>query len=170
MRSRYLLLAASFAAIACSPAPSAGPTTGTAADESQLRGIGEKYAAAFNARDPKMMAAIMSADYQEVDPDGKHLVGRDSSVAAMNAMWSNPQLPAAVKMTASTVYVKFLSGTSAVVGGTYAMNGMPGKGAWMAAATKQDSSWVIVSSLGAELPPEPTTTGAPPVVPTKPKP
>ena len=173
MRSRYVLLFASLAAMACSPAPSgsASTATGTAADEAALRDIANKYAAAFNARDTKMMSAIMAADYQEVEPMGMHLVGRDSVIAMMASQWS--QMPPAAKMTATTSYVRFLSATSAVAGGTYSMAGAPpgmaGKGAWMASAVKQDSTWVIVSSLAGDAPPE-APAGPPAVVPTKPQP
>ena len=165
MHRRSLPLLAALAVLgfaACAPAPA--PKAGTAADEQAIRDLAGKYAAGFNARDAKAMGALMSTDYEEVDPTGKHTQGRDAAATNMAAMF--PQMPADMKMTATTTFVKWIGAGHAVAAGTYQMAGtpagMPNHGAWIGVATKQDSTWVMMSSLGADAPPE---MAAPPAKP-----
>jgi len=157
MRSRSLSLLAAIAVLgmaACTPPAPA--KQGSAADEQAIRDLAGKYAAAFNAHDSKAMGALMATDYEEVDPMGKHTQGRDAAEANMTAMW--PQMPADMKMTATTTFVKWIDANHATAAGTYQMAGtpagMPNHGAWIGVAVKQDSTWVMSSSLGADAPPD----------------
>lgn len=157
MRHRSLPLLACLTALAlaaCAPPPAA--TTGTAADEQAIHDVTTKYAAAFNNRDAKALAALVAEDYEDVDPTGKHTQGRSAVESGAAPMWA--QLPKDLKMTAGTTYVKWLDATHAIAGGTYQMAGtpagMPNHGAWMAVAVKKDSTWLVASSIGADAPPD----------------
>ena len=178
MRSRYLLLVASLAAMACSPAPNAGTSTGTAADEAQIRAMAPAYATAFSTGSSKPVAAILADDYQGVEPNGTHLKSAKEAVESIDK--DIAQMPKDMKMamSATTDYVRFLSDKAAVAGGTYKMEGgmagMPNRGSWMGVAVKTDSTWKMVASLGSDDNSEMMAAAmakmAPPVVPTKPKP
>jgi uncharacterized protein (TIGR02246 family) len=157
MRSRFLPLLAGLAVLAlaaCAPPPAA--KTGSAADEQAIRDMGTKYAAAFNSRDAKAIAAMTAMDYENVDPMGKHTQGRAAVESGMTDMWK--QMPPDLKMTATTVFVKWIDADHAIAGGTYQMAGMPAgmpnHGAWMGVAVKQDSTWVMMSSLSGDAPPD----------------
>ena len=156
MRTRSLplfALAATFVVAACSP-PAAGPTTGTPADEAQIKTIANAWTTAWSTHDTKPVAAILADDYQDVLPTGVHEKGAKAMLDEMSK--SMAMIPADMKMTmsATTTYVRFLSDKSAVAGGTYTMAGgmagMPNKGSWMAVAVKTDSTWKVVSSLGSD--------------------
>lgn len=165
MRHRSLPLLVALALAACAPPPAA--KSGSAADEQAIRDVAGKYQTAFNARDAKAMGALMATDYEDFDPMGMHTQGRDAAEKNMTAMF--PQMPADMKMTAvTTEFVKWIDGTHAIAGGKYTMGpvpaGMPDHGAWMGVVTKQDSSWVMMSSLAGDAPPAP-----PAAAPAKPK-
>ena len=159
MRFRALSLLAAFGVVslqACTPAPTPAPATGTPADEAAIRAIAPGYAAAFSKRDAKALAALATVDYEDLDAAGRHTQGRDAMEKSMTTDLA--ATPAGMTMTAGTTYVKWLSNTSAVAGGTYqvtpAMPGSSGKGTWMAVAVKKDSTWFMASSLAADAPPE----------------
>ena len=157
MRFRSLSLLTALGVLAIQGCtPPAAPATGTPAEEATLRGMAAKYADGFNKHDPKAISAMETVDYEDVDPMGRHTQGRDAAEKQMTTDWAT--MPTGLTMTTTTTYVKWLSNTAAVVGGTYsvtpAMPPMTGKGAWMVTAVKKDSTWLIASSLGAEAPPE----------------
>lgn len=169
MRSRSLSLLAGLAVLllpACSGSGGANAGTGTPADEQAIRAIAPAYAAAFGKHDAKAMAALSTEDYEDVDAMGVHTQGRAGIEQNMGKQFA--MMPANLAMTATTTFVKFLSSTSAVAGGTWqttpAMPGQPDKGAWMGVVVKKDSTWLMTSSLGAAAPPEmamPDTTKKP---------
>jgi uncharacterized protein (TIGR02246 family) len=145
-----LLVAAALAA--CSTPPPAA-TTGTAADEQQIRGLTDAYSKAFSTHDVKPVAAVLADDYEDVTPAGVHEQGAKAMTDQMTK--DRGMMPPGMTMTATTTYVKWLSDKAAVTGGTYtmggpSMSGMPTKGAWMGVAVKKDSTWKMVSSLGAD--------------------
>ena len=154
MRNRSFPLLAAGAALAlaaCSP-PSAA-TTGTAADEQQIRGLADAWVKTFNTHDTKPVAAVMADDYEDVTAQGLHEQGAKATLDQMTKDMAS--MPPGGTMTATTTYVKWLSDKAAVAGGTYTMGGpsmpgMPSKGAWMGVAVKKDSTWKMVSSLGAD--------------------
>ena len=156
MRIRSLPLlafAAPFVVAACSP-PAAGPTTGTPADEAQIKTLANAWATGYSTHDTKPVAAVLADDYQDVLPTGVHEQGAKAMLDEMSK--SMAMMPADMKMTmsATTDYVRFLSDKAAVAGGTYkmagGMAGMPSKGAWMAVAVKTDSTWKVVSSMAGD--------------------
>jgi uncharacterized protein (TIGR02246 family) len=160
MRSRSLHLFASVAVLAIvACAPPATPATGTPGDEQSIKELAAKYSSAMNSHDMKAFGTMLAADYEEVDPTGKHTAGRDSVVAGMTEMMK--QMPADMKMSATTTYVKWIDAKHAIAGGTYQSTGMPAgmanHGAFMLVAVKQDSNWVMMSSLGADAPPDMAT-------------
>jgi uncharacterized protein (TIGR02246 family) len=159
MRSRSLSLLAGLAVLllpACSGSGSGAAGTGTPADEQAIRAIAPAYAAAFSKHDAKAMAALSTEDYEDIDPMGVHTQGRAGIETNMGKQFA--MMPANMAMTTTTTFVKFLSSTSAVAGGTWqttpAMAGQPDKGAWMGVVVKKDTTWLMVSSLGAAAPPE----------------
>jgi uncharacterized protein (TIGR02246 family) len=152
MRTRSALSLACLLALAgaCSGG-SSGAATGTPADEQAIRELGNRYAAAYSARDTSLVSAIIAEDYEEVAPTGQHHRGRAEAMAAAAAEFA--QMPMSMPMTATTDYVRWLSGTAAVAGGTWKMTtpmpGTPTQGSWMAVAVKQGDDWKVVSSLGS---------------------
>lgn len=154
MRIRSLplfALAAALATAACSPS-AAAPSTGTPADEAQVRTLATAWSTAFSTHDTKPVAAVLADDYQDVTPMGVHTQGAKAMLDGMTKGMA--MMPPGVQMGATTTYVRFLSDKAAVAGGTYSMTGgmagMPSKGAWMGVAVKQDSTWKMVASLGAD--------------------
>lgn len=156
MQNRVLSVLAAGALVAlaaCSPPPAA-PTTGTPADEQQIRSLANAWATAFTTRDTKPVAAVTADDYEDVTPQGVHEQGAKAMLDAMAKQMA--MMPAEPKMTvsATTTYVRFLSDKAAVAGGTYTMAGgppnMPSRGAWMGVAVKKDSTWKMISSLGSD--------------------
>lgn len=158
--------------IACT-APQGGggaAATGSPEDEQAVRGIAEKYAAAYTAKDTAAFGALVADDYQVVDPTGKLIQGRAGAVTAVAQEFA--MIPAGVTMSmkATTSFVHWIDATHATAGGTFemspAMPGMPSKGSWLATAVKQGSDWKVTSAMGA-----PDMTGMmppPPPPPTKP--
>jgi uncharacterized protein (TIGR02246 family) len=154
VRNHAMPVLATFAMLAlaaCSPPPAA--TTGTAADEQQIRGLADAYAKAFSTHSAAPVGAILADDYEDVTPAGVHEQGAKAVTDQMTKDMA--MMPAGGSMAATTTYVKWLSDKAAVAGGTYtmggpAMPGMPSKGAWMGVAVKKDSTWKMVSSLGAD--------------------
>ena len=156
MRSRISLLFASVSVLAlaaCSP-PAAAPTTGTAADETAIKGLASAWATAYSTGDTKPVAAVLADDYEDFTPNGVHNKGPKPVLDEMAKQMA--AMPKDMKMTmaATTEYVRFLSDKAAVAGGSYTMAGgmpgMPNKGAWMGVAVKKDSTWKMVSSLGSD--------------------
>lgn len=161
MQSRYLVSLAAFAVLllpACAkPAEGGGmAAAGSAADEQAVRDIATKYADAYSKHDTAALGAITADDYEEVDAMGTHTQGR--AAAEANAAKDFASMPAGMSMpmTATTVYVRWIDATHAVAGGTWQMTGtmpgMPTRGAWMGVAVKKDSTWKMISTLGAADP------------------
>ena len=147
--------------------PPAAPATGTPADEAAIRAVASKYAEGFAKKDAKAMAALVTVDYEDQDAMGRHTQGRDAFEKQMASDFS--QMPDGMTLTVGTTFVKWLSNTAAVAGGTYqgqpALPGTTGKGAWLAVLVKKDSTWLMASALGSNEPPAPA-----PAMPAKKKP
>ena len=167
MRSRSLSWITGLAVLllpACSGSGSGAAGTGTPADEQAIRAIAPAYAAAFSKHDAKAMAALSTEDYEDIDAMGVHTQGRAGIETNMGKQFA--MMPANMAMTTTTTFVKFLSATSAVAGGTWQTTpAMPGdKGAWMGVVVKKDTTWLMTSSLGAAAMPDmamPDTTKKP---------
>jgi len=142
-------------ALACSTPQGGGAVaaTGTPEDETAIRGIADKYAAAMTAKDTAALGAITADDWELDDPTGRHQVGRAAALAA--AAQDFAMMPAGMAMTmkATTGFVRWIDATHAIAGGTWemspAMPGMPGKGSWLGVAVKQGTEWKMISALGA---------------------
>jgi uncharacterized protein (TIGR02246 family) len=150
MRMKKLIWSAALGALAAcaTSANPGGPVVGTAADSTAIRAIAADYAQAFTKHDATLISPVIADDYQDVDVTGKVTQGHDAAVAAMKAGMP----PDSGTMTAATTYIRFLTPTSAIAGGTWTMttaNGPPARGAWMAAAVKKDSTWKTISTLAA---------------------
>jgi uncharacterized protein (TIGR02246 family) len=159
MRSRSLSWFAGVAILllaACSGSGAGSAATGTPADEQAIRAIASAYAAAFSKHDAKAMAALSTEDYEDIDAMGVHTQGRAGIEQNMGKEFA--MMPANMAMTTTTTFVKFLSPTSAVAGGTWQTTpAMPGdRGSWMAVAVKKDSTWLMTASLGAAAMPDMT--------------
>lgn len=139
------------AVMACqAPAPAA---TGSAEDEQAIRTMADKYSAAYSARDTAALAALVSEDYQDVDPTGRHTQGRAAFAAAVAQELAMMPANASVSMKAATTYVRWIDANHAVAGGTWevspAMPGAPSRGSWMGVMVKEDTTWRMMSALGS---------------------
>jgi uncharacterized protein (TIGR02246 family) len=153
-----LVLAAAVAGCAAPP-----PTQGTPDEEVTIRGLGSRYAAAFNAGDVAALARMVTENFECIEADGTQIRGR-AAFQQMEEQAKKQREDAGLKLTltVTTGYVTWTSATTAVVGGQYAVAGAPpggsDKGAWMTAVKKDtDGEWRITNSLVSEF-------VAPPVV------
>jgi uncharacterized protein (TIGR02246 family) len=150
---------------ACAPAPA--PVQGTPDEEVTIRGMGSRYAAAFNGGDVPAMARMVAENFECVEADGTQIRGR-AAFQQMEEAAAKQRTDAGLKLTLNitTGYVTWTSGTSAVVGGQYTIAGVPpgasDKGAWMTSVKKDaDGEWRITNSLISEFvapPPAPADT------------
>lgn len=144
-RALFPMLLALFAA--CAPAPS----TGTAADEEAIRSSVTQWGVSWNNGDAKGMGALVAEDYESIDISGAHIQGRNAFVSSMSTEFG--QRPQGVRMTISTGFVKWLSATSAVAGGSWTVTGptpeLSARGTWINAYQKHGGSWLAASGLGA---------------------
>src|SRR5579862_1812267 len=157
MRKLSLLPFAAFAALllpACAPS-SGGPVNVTAADSQAVRDIAVKYSAAYSKHDTAALGAIVTDNYEDVEPTGEHIQSRAGFVAtAAKDFAMMPAGAPAQTMTATTTYVHFITPTIASAAGTWQMSGalapgQPARGSWMGMAEKKDSTWRMSSALGA---------------------
>jgi len=154
LRNRLLTLLATLAVVAlpaCSP--SAPAATGSPADEQAIRDMANQYAAAYGKRDTTALGALVSDDYEAVEPTGQHTQGRAAFESTVGKEFAMMPAGMTMSMTAGTTYVRWVNANTAVAGGTWettpAMPGMPNKGSWMAVVAKKDGSWKMMSALGA---------------------
>ncbi len=143
------------------------PMAGTAEDEAAIRAQVTAYAAAYTAKDAAALAAIATEDYEAVNGDGTKLNGRaavQEMVAAEMAM-----MPADVTVTvsATTEYLRWMSATHAVAGGTWTATGAPpgsgpDRGAWISVFRKDaDGQWRMSHGMSAPYMPPPAAPPAP---------
>ena len=140
--------------LACGAGAGGGGTAGgTAADSAGIRALATTYAEAFNKHDTSVLKPVIADDYQDVDATGMVTQGATVMLQRMDSGMKAMPMPAGMTMSATTTYIRFLSPTSAVAGGTFSLSpatpGMPSRGAWMGAAVKKDSTWQMVASLAA---------------------
>ena len=141
------------ALVACKASTSTPGATGSTEDEQAIRAIADKYGAALSAKDTAALAQLVTQDYEEVDPTGKHKQGRAAFTAAMAQDFA--MMPAGMSMTmkATTDFIRWVDANHAVAGGTWettpAMPPMPSKGSWLAVMAKEGDTWRMMSGLGA---------------------
>jgi len=162
-----ILVVLLFVAAACAPAPP--PVQGTPDDEVVIRGLASKYSASFNTGDAAALAQMVTEDFENIAADGTHTKGR-AAFQQMEETGIKGRKDAGLNLTlnASTGYVKWISATHAVGGGTFSMTGLPpgaaDKGAWIVVFKKSaDGKWLMANSLVAEYmappPPPPAPKG-----------
>jgi uncharacterized protein (TIGR02246 family) len=137
--------------LAACPAPAGDASSATPDDEAALRANGDAWAAAWNARDAAAIAALMSTEYHEVTPDGRHHSTAAEAQEAMAAEFA--QMTPGETITLTTSFTKFIDGNNAYAGGTWQTTGgqpgMPNRGSWLVIHKKEASGWKIVSGLGS---------------------
>ena len=163
-------LLGTLALAACAPPPA--PTTGTAADETAIRGIGAAYAEAWNKGDVTAMVAFSTDDYDAVQPDGKVIKGKAGvEEEAKTSAAARAGLP--LKLSIETSILRWTSASTAAIGGTWTVAGMPAgmgadKGAWSSTVAKSaDGQWRMVTGLVSAFVPPPAAP--PPAADAKPK-
>ncbi|MGQ0704436.1 MAG: SgcJ/EcaC family oxidoreductase [Gemmatimonadales bacterium] len=153
MRTRFFASLASLAVSALAACAAPPAATGTAEDEAAIRAMADKYVAAYGAKDAAALGALVTDDYEDVDPTGKRTQGRAGFEEAVRQMFATMPAGMTMSMTATTDYIRWIDANHAVAGGTWqtspAMPPMPSKGSWMAAMVKQGTEWKMMNSLGA---------------------
>lgn len=143
------------AVLALAACPPAAPPAamGTPEDETAIRAMADQYVAAYAAKDAAALAALVSEDYEDVDPTGRRTQGRAAFQEAVQQMFSTMPAGMTMSMTATTDYIRWIDATHAVAGGTWqtspAMPPMPSRGSWMTVVVKQGTEWKMMNSLGA---------------------
>ena len=164
---QVISLVAVFALSACAPPPAPAPTAGTAADETALRGLGQKYADAWNKGDVATLSSMLTEDYEAVSADGKTVKGR-AGAEQMEKESAAQRAGMSLALTVNTSIVKWSGANAAALAGTWTLTGLPAgmgsdKGAWSSFAVKgSDGQWRIATGLVADYVPPPAMPPAPP--------
>jgi hypothetical protein len=156
-------LAVVVGASACgAPAPEPMAMQGTSEDETAIRGLGDRYVAAFNANDVAAMTSMVSDNYEVVEADGTHVSGRAAYQQMLEKDVAGRQgAGITLALTATTDFVRWLSATHAVVGGKWSGTGLPpgapASGSWMGVVAKSPTAeWQYLSALVSTfMPPSP---------------
>jgi uncharacterized protein (TIGR02246 family) len=148
-----MLYVSALAAVLALSACATAPATGTAADETAIRGVAGKYADAFNKSDASGLSTLVAEDYHAILPDGTIVKGR-AAFEELQKESVTRRAGLAAKLNVQTTTVDWLSASSAVASGTYTLSGVPGaaeKGAWMSVMKKgDDGQWRLWTGLVAE--------------------
>jgi ketosteroid isomerase-like protein len=167
MKGRIVYVSAMLGMLALAAcAPPTPPTTGTPADETAIRAIGPAYADAWNKADVATLTGFSTDDYEAVQPDGKVIKGKAAvEEEAKTSAAARAGLP--LKLAVQTTILRWTSASTAAIGGTWTMEGVPAgmgadKGAWSGTVTKSaDGKWRMVTGLVAEFVPPPPPPPAP---------
>ena len=156
MRTRLAATPFAFlAALALAACPASAPpgVTGTPEDEAAIRAVADKYVAAYGAKDASALAALVTEDYEDVNPTGKRTQGRAGFEEAVRQEFATMPAGMTMSMTATTDYVRWIDANHAVAGGTWqvspAMPPMPSRGSWMAVMVREGTEWKMMNALGA---------------------
>ena len=170
MRTRRVPYLAGLAVVvtfaACSSAPSVA-TQGSAQDETAIRGLADKFAAAFNANNAAGIAAVVTDDYKSVSPDGAAVNGKAGvEKAESEGIQIRQKMNLSLTLTVSTDFLQWIDASNATIGGTWTVSGAPagspGKGSWMGVAHKSaGGEWLLSSSLAADYVAPPLPAPAP---------
>jgi len=123
-------------------------------DEQAIRNNVDAWMAAWNNGDAKLIAQLVTEDYEVVLPDGTAIRGREAYEKVLASNISRRQAIARRRVT--TVFVKFLKPDVAIASGTWTRSGGaagPDKGSWLATYIKKGEKWLIASGLYASAPP-----------------
>jgi uncharacterized protein (TIGR02246 family) len=136
--------------------------TGTPADEQAIRDIVERVEAGWNAKDVAGLVAMVTEDYQGLSADGKMTNGRAGYEANLKTEFEMAR-PEGFALSLETGYVDWHGATTAAVGGTFAVAGlpagMPNTGSWLCVFSRAGDQWLISNALVADFVPPPATGG-----------
>ncbi|HTY42353.1 MAG TPA: SgcJ/EcaC family oxidoreductase [Thermoanaerobaculia bacterium] len=102
--------------------PLSGQTSGTAADEKDVRSIGAQLQEAWNKRDARMLADLWLTDGDYVSSTGRTATGRAEVEKAFDAQWSG--LYKGTKLAHTLTSVRFLRKDVAIADGAFEISGM----------------------------------------------
>jgi uncharacterized protein (TIGR02246 family) len=146
---------------ACGAGAPAAPAGPTAEDRAAVEAIAAAYQTAYNAGDAAGLTALVTDDYETIQPDGTHVTGRAAFQQGLEAQF------AAAKASGATVTLTITHGATTFIGGTHAHGhgtytlagaapGQPTSGSYMTVSRKEpDGSWKLTSSLAAPYVPPP---------------
>lgn len=155
-------------ALAACAGMEAPATAGSAEDEAAIRGVATQWGAAYSARDAAGIAALVTENYEEVMPDGRHVQGRAALQTALAEELG--MIPAEVTMTltVTTDYLHWIGADAAAAGGSWTVAGVPegsgpSRGSWLGVFRRDtDGQWRMANGLGsADMPPAAPPTPAP---------
>jgi uncharacterized protein (TIGR02246 family) len=153
-----LALVAVLAVYGCAqpPAPEPMAMAGTPADEQAIRDMIERVETAWNAKDAATMASLVTEDYNAINPEGRHTMGRAAYEANTQAEFA-AERPEGMALSVDTGYVQWHGADAAAVGGTWTVTGVPmeQKGSWMAVVKRSGDQWQMSNGLVATFVPEP---------------
>jgi len=163
-----MLAVAALAVAACSTGGGA-PAMETAADSAGVRELATKYVAAWNATDAAAMSALATDDYHAAEPDGSVINGRAAFDSVMKAEFEGrkamPATTPPMMMELTPVKVVFVTATTAVSTGLWAVKGVPAgsgpdKGSYLVVSVKgADGVWRMRNGLGAAYVAPPAAPG-----------
>ena len=168
MRVRQLLLCLIVAGTtaACAGTPPMA-MQGSPEDEAAIRGLAEKYMAAYNAGDAAALAALAAPDYDAVAPDGTRVTGPAAVERAQNAqMQQSASMNVHPTLSGTPTFVHWINADNAFMAGTFTVagvpEGQPNKGAWLVTVKRgTDGQWQMTSELAANDMEPPAMANAP---------
>jgi len=144
-------------AAAQTPAPKAKPGAGgprsDLANDDAIRALYGKFVAAWNAHDPKAMAAFYAIDGDTMEPDGMSAKGRPEVEKHFAEEHASAFKNTELKLTVDSVW--FATADVALVDGTYVVIGAvdpngqplpPRKGLLTSVLIKEDGTWHVAAS------------------------
>ena len=150
MRHRALALSALFMTLQPTSLVAQEPAA-PSADEAALRAVVQKYVDAREAKDPKAIGALFTADADQLVSDGTWRRGRDALVRGM--LESSRRNPARRSITVESV--RFLSPEVALVDGRYIQKGAEGgkdREMWTAITLKRVAGGWRIAAIRNMLP------------------
>ncbi|HUF47848.1 MAG TPA: SgcJ/EcaC family oxidoreductase [Vicinamibacterales bacterium] len=162
MKSATTLLALvmTVAIAACAPpAVPPAPMAGTPADEQAIRDLMQRISTAWNAKDAAAMVAMVTDDYQAINPEGRHTQGKAAYEATTTTEFEAPR-PEGMALSIDTGYVQWHSADVAAVGGTWSVTGLPAgtpgtNGSWIVVVKRSGDQWLMSNGLVATFVPPP---------------
>ena len=150
MRHRALALFALFMTLQPTSLVAQEPAA-PSADEAALRAVVQKYVDAREAKDPKAIEALFTADADQLVSDGTWRRGRDALVRGM--LESSRRNPARRSITVESV--RFLTPEVALVDGRYIQQGAEGgkdRQMWTAITLKRGPDGWRIAAIRNMLP------------------
>lgn len=152
--TRHLLSVFAIVLLTCVPVP-AQPT---AADDAAIRDVVRRYVDAREARDPEAVAALFTADADQLVSSGEWRRGRD--VLVKGTMASSARNPGTRTIVVETL--RMIDANTAIADARYEISGVETRKMWSTfVVARQQGQWRI-SAIRNMLPATPAAT-APPV-------